>query len=363
MRRAGVLTLLLAAAPAAAQQPAASTAPVSVVTVRRGTMKLLVHVQGTVRPEQLYRLKSTIDGRIQSIDLHANSWSDARHPIGTLLTNEMAALIDSNATTPTGVLEQRWQGEFQPTPIACPERCFVVKVYAQAGVPVRAGTLLAEAAGKLRLVGRVRPGDSAWVREGQVVEFWDKRDPSRRQKARIERFVRDVQGQRVLPGGTFTALLSPEAWIDAGAEWEGVIDADVRKDVLSVPTKALLVYDGKVYLPVRVSTGVTTYDETQIISPLPSGTEALQFEPGADTGIKHHVAPPAAVERYSLERRPQPAQAVPARSYEEPKSGEATIAPERWDRPKRKRQKAGPIDVFPDDQPGGHKDDRFPSDL
>ena len=176
MRRlAGLALLACLSLPSGAQDASTVTA---VGRVRRGTMKLLVHVQGSVRPEQLYRLKATIEGRVETVVKTANQWSDERDPIGSLLTKEMAALVDSNATTPNNVLEDRWQRVFQAVPISCPGRCFVVKVYAKPGSLIQAGTLLAEAAGKLRLVGRVRPGDTAWVKEGQLVRFWDKKDPN-----------------------------------------------------------------------------------------------------------------------------------------------------------------------------------------
>lgn len=369
MRANLLLTLTLTLAPAApvrAQAVAASTAPASVSRVRRGVMKFLVHVQGTVRPEQVYRLKSTIDGRVETVVKAPNSWSDERDPLGTMLTQEMAAMVDSNPTTPAAVLEDRWQRVFQPIPIACPGRCFVIKVYAQARTLVRAGTLLAEAAGKLRLVGRVRPGDTQWIKEGQLVRFWSKKDPSRRQAAKIERFVRDIQGQRVIPGGTFTVLLTPEAWLNANAEWEGVIEAEVKKDVLSVPTKSLLVLDGEAYLPIRVSTGVTTYDETEIVAGVPEGARILLLEPGQNGGIVRHVPAPESLERFSIEearkkpRPPAPAEPEDADLRPVPR---AAIEPERWERNRRSKQKVGAIDVFPDDRPKGERDDRYPSDI
>lgn len=367
MRRLAGLALLTALSSSVAAQTA-STGTVGVAKVRRGTMKLLVRVQGTVRPEQVYRLKSTIEGRIETVVKKANSWSDERDPIGTLLTKEMAALVDSNSSTPTGELEDRWQRVFQAVPIACPGRCFVVKVYAQPGTPTQAGTLLAEAAGKLRLVGRVRPGDTAWVREGQLVRFWDKKDPERRQAAKIERFVRDVQGDRIVPGGTFTVLLTPDAWLAAGAEWEGVIEAEVKKDVLSVPTKALLVKDGVAFLPIRVSTGVSTYDETEVVAGVPEGAPVLVLDPDNTAGVQRHAPEPEPMERFALEKgelvpkkRAKPAPAEPEDELA-PAPAPVRIEPERWER-RRTRQTPGAIDVFPDDRPRGGKDDRYPSDL
>jgi len=362
-RLAGLALLAALASPGTAQE--ASTGTASVARVRRGTMKLLVRVQGTVRPEQVYRLKSTIEGRIETVVKKPNSWSDDRDPIGTLLTKEMAALVDSNATTPGAVFEDRWQRVFQAVPIACPGRCFVIKVYAQAGTLTQAGTLLAEAAGKLRLVGRVRPGDTAWVKEGQLVRFWDKKDPNRRQAAKIERFVRDVQGDRVVPGGTFTVLLTPEAWLAAGSEWEGVIEAEVKKDVLSVPTKSLLLKDGVAYLPIRVSTGVSTYDETEIIAGVPDGAPVLVLDASASGGVERHTPEPEPMERFSLEdgklvprKKAKPLPSEP----EDELAPRPAIEPERYDR-RRTKHKPGAIDVFPDDRPRGGKDDRYPSDI
>lgn len=367
MRRLAGL-ILSAALTSSAEAQTASTGTAAVASVRRGTMKLLVRVQGTVRPEQLYRLKSTIEGRIETVVKKANEWSDERDPIGTLLTKEMAALVDSNATTPTGELEDRWQRVFQAIPISCPGRCFVVKVYAQPGTLAQAGTLLAEAAGKLRLVGRVRPGDTAWVKEGQLVRFWDKKDPERRQAAKIERFVRDVQGDRIVPGGTFTVLLTPEAWLAAGAEWEGVIEAEVKKDVLSVPTKALLVKDGVAYLPIRVSTGVSTYDETEIVAGVPAGSPVLVLDPADSGGVQRHVPDPEPMDRYALEDGKlvprKKAKPLPSEPEDElaPLPPPVRIEPERYDR-RRTKQRPGAIDVFPDDRPRGGKDDRYPSDI
>lgn len=367
MRRlAGLVFLAMLASPGAAQQ--ASTGTASVAKVRRGVMKLLVRVQGTVRPEQVYRLKSTIEGRIETVVKEPNSWSDERDPIGTLLTREMAALVDSNSSTPNAVLEDRWQRVFQAIPIACPGRCFVVKVYAQPGTQAQAGTLLAEAAGKLRLVGRVRPGDTAFVKEGQLLRFWDKKDPERRQTAKIERFVRDVQGERVVPGGTFTVLLTPEAWLAAGTEWEGLIEADVRKDVLSVPTKALLVKDGVAYLPIRVSTGVSTYDETEIVAGVPQGAPVLVLPEDGAEGVDRHVPIGEPMERFAVERgklvprkKARPAPSEPEDGLA-PSPRPAAIEPERWGR-RRTKHRPGAIDVFPDDRPRGGKDDRYPSDI
>jgi hypothetical protein len=75
----------------------------------------------------------------------------------------------------------------------------------------------------------------------------------------------DIQGQKVSPGATFTLLMSPDRYFNPGTEWEGEIVPLSKKDVLIVPTAALLRHGDAVYLPVKVSTGLTTQGLTQII--------------------------------------------------------------------------------------------------
>ena len=114
-------------------------------------------------------------------------------------------------------------------------------------------------------------------------------------------------------------------------------------------------------------TGVTTYDETEIVAGVPEGAAVLVLDPGSSAGVERHAPPPETLERFSLEaekRRQRKARAADeGRADDEPKPRAAAIEPERWDLQRRGRQKPGAIDVFPGDRPGGERDDRFPSDL
>jgi predicted RNA-binding protein len=268
------LLLLLLARPALSEQS---------LSVRRGTLEVKVRVTGTVVTEDVIRLKATIDGRVEDVFVSTGSWALSDQPLGHLANKEMAALLDAHSTTEKGVLEERWRQVYQPTAINCPRDCYVLRSFVKPKEWLKARALLFEAAQGLRLVARVRPEDVKWIHDGQAVEFWDVGDPSRKLKGQVEHFVLDVQGERVAPGGTFWIEGTPDRYLPPGTQWEGQIVPVIKHDVLIAPTAALLEYKGQTYLPVKVSTGITTETETEITAGTDSGRDILLLD---DSSLK-----------------------------------------------------------------------------
>lgn len=296
MKRALAAVLaLLCSAPSGAE-PAADQ-------VRRGDLEVKVRVAGTVVPADVFRLKSTIEGRIESVLTSSYTWRGADQTLAFMAHKELAAILDARGAQTQDLVEDRWQRVYKPTPIRCPSTCFVLKKFAKPKTWVKPQTVMFEAARSLQLVARVRPEDAHWVRDGQLLTFWASRDPKKTYQGRVARFVLDVQGQKVDPGGTFTLELSPDRYFDPGTEWEGVVSAESKKGVRYVPTSALISHGGATYLPVRVSTGITTHDHTQIIGGVDDGRPILVLDGAALKGAKPHKQEPdrAAVEKRARE--------------------------------------------------------------
>jgi hypothetical protein len=294
------MSLPLAVALASLALPAVGAPAVD--AVRRGDLEVRVKVSGTVVPADVYRLKSTIDGRIESVLASSYSWRGADQTLAFMAHKELAAILDSRGTQDKDILEDRWQRVYRPTPIRCPSTCFVLKVFAKAKTWVKPQTVMFEAARSLQLVARVRPEDSHWVRDGQPLTFWAVDNPAKKLSGRVTRFVLDVQGQKVDPGGTFTLELTPDRYFEPGTEWEGIVSAETRKNVLYVPTAALLSYKGNSYLPVRVSTGVTTSEFTELNSGAEDKRPVLVLD---EADLKEAVRHRQEIDRAALERRAQ----------------------------------------------------------
>lgn len=289
----------LLAALLAALAPAASAAPAS-FEVRRGDLELRVKVGGTVVPGELFRLKSTVEGRVESVLVSSNAWRREGQPLALLAHRELAALIDARGTQDQEILENRWQRVYKPTPIKCASTCFVLKVFAKPKTWVKPQALLFEVADGLNLVARVRPEDAHLVRDGQLVDFWPRNDPKKVRQGKVSRFVLDVQGQDVDPGGTFSIELTPDKTLDPGTEWEGSVLIERRRNALYVPTAALIRHGSAAYLPVRVSTGVTTAEFTEITAGVEAKRPALALDDAALKGAGRHAPVP---DRPALRRR------------------------------------------------------------
>ena len=234
--------------------------------VRRGELVFRVHLTGTVVPADVFRLKSNIEGRVESVTASSFTWMTPDKTLATLAHRELAAMLDADRVVgqQEDLAEERWGKAYRPTPIKCPETCYVLKIFAKPKIWMKPQALMFEAARSLKMVGRVRPEDARHVNNGMDFAFWPVRDPSRRLYGRIARYVIDVPGENATPGASFSLTMGPDRYFPPGTEWEGELIYQKISDVLLVPTAALIEHEGAVYLPVRVSTGPTVAGVTQI---------------------------------------------------------------------------------------------------
>jgi hypothetical protein len=256
MIRALVLAALCAA-PASGQQAG---------IVRRGTIDQAVRVGGTVLPIGIFRIKSTIEGRAAKVWTSTGVWVGPDQNLGLLINKEFAALSDARESTDQDTLEDRWQTVYQPTRLRCPYACYILKTFARSDVWVKPRTVLFEAATHLRMTGWVRPEEAHLVRDGMTLQYWSLKDPKSRFSTKIVHYVRDVPGVKGTPGGTFTLdlVMGPDHFFAPGTQWAGIVVPNKKDGVLMVPTDALIRFGDDVYLPVKVSTGITTPDWTEI---------------------------------------------------------------------------------------------------
>ena len=256
--------------------------------VKRGDLEIRVKVTGTVVPDDIFRIKATIEGRVESVLTSTYVWRGADQPLAFLAHKELAAMLDSKGSQNTDILEDRWQRVYRPTAARCPDTCFILKNFLRPKTWVKPESVMFEAASTLKLVGRIRPEDAPWIRDGQDLLFWPVNDPKRVLKGRVTRFVLDIQGEKVAPGGTFTLTMSPDRYFNPGTEWEGRIIPLSKRDVLYVPTAALIREGNSVYLPVRISTGITTQGLTQVTAGIEERREVLVLDDAQLMGAERH---------------------------------------------------------------------------
>ncbi len=329
---AALIALALGASTARAQAPA---------EIRRGDVSVRIQVSGGVEAEDRVRLRANIDGRLETVLVATGAWARLGEPLGELVGTELAALIDSQQSTQKDVVQDRWREIYKPAAIRCPADCFVLTAFLKPKNLVKPQGLLFEAAKTLSLKGRVKPEDARWVRDGQTLTFWPVAEPARRQETRVDDF--DARS------GAFSTSLSPETFLPPGTAWEGVIVAAERKKVLIAPTSALIRHGGEVYLPVRVSTGLTTREATELTSGAEDGQRVLILDESRLKGAARHAEtsePPVlqvAPNRRSIPQgpgaegaRPRPGEA-PAQQVEQDTISDFEPEPPR--KPKRRSER------------------------
>jgi hypothetical protein len=257
--------------------------------VKRGDLEVKIKVTGTVIADDIFRIKATIDGRVESVLASTYTWRGADQPLAFLAHKELAAMLDSKGTQNVDILEDRWQRVYRPTPARCPDTCFILKNFLKAKTWVKPESVMFEAASTLKLVARVRPEDVTWVHDGQDFTFWPVKDPKRVLKGRVTKFILDIQGEKVTPGATFTLTMTPDRYFDPGTEWEGLIIPLNKRDVTYVPTDALIHAADGIYLPVRVSTGITTQGLTVITAGAEAGKDILILDDAQLHGAERHT--------------------------------------------------------------------------
>ena len=230
----------------------------------RGEMPVSVWVRGSIVAADVVRVKAAFEGRVEEVQTSTYTWSLADRPLAYLASHEMVAMLDSKTTTIKETLAQRWEGVYQLQKIICREDCFVLRAFAKNGQWLKPRTLMYEVTSHLQLVARVRPEDAHWIKNGHLVEFWPVKQPKNKMRSRVQRYVLDIT--KAGSGGAFAADLTPDSYLPPGTEWEGRVIPLTRRRALIAPTDALIQYKGSVYLPVRVTTGVTTADLTEIMS-------------------------------------------------------------------------------------------------
>ncbi|NNN06585.1 MAG: hypothetical protein HKL90_11850 [Elusimicrobia bacterium] len=268
-----LLAALLAALPLA---PCARAQTLDVV--RRRDVLLRVQVTGTVEARGIFRLKSTIDGRIEEVRASTGSWRAPADVLATLSSTELAAMLDARGSQDKSVMLDRWGKVYRPTPIRCPDECYVLRSYLRPKSWVRPQAVLFEAARGLTMIAHVRAEDVEKLHAaGLVLTYWTDAAPENRRRTPVTALIPDSPGE-AKSAAHFEIPLSTRLYFPPGTAWSGEIIARVDHDVLAVPSAALIKSGPFYYLPVRVQTGLTADGVTEILSGVEEGRPYLLLD-------------------------------------------------------------------------------------
>jgi hypothetical protein len=241
----------------------------------------------TVVAHDVFRLRSTIDGRVEDSRASTGTWHAHEEALATLSSTELAAMIDARGNQDQGVLEDRWQQIYRPTKIQCPDECFVLKSFVRPKAWVKPQAVLYEAAAGLKIVARVGRKFARRLAAGQTMTVWRVSAPERKYATRVERVILDAPADKG-GGASVEVELSPQHWLPPGTPLEGDIIVAVHRDMLVAPTVSLMRSGRAAYLVLRVNLGETQDDITEIVGGAAERQGLLTLEDAERVGIAHY---------------------------------------------------------------------------
>ncbi|HVA65990.1 MAG TPA: hypothetical protein VNK24_03585 [Elusimicrobiota bacterium] len=281
--------------------------------IRRGDIRITVHVHGTVITQNVITLTSTIPGRVE--DIYARStgtWALDSAVLGDVASAHLAAMLDSPTTTDKSVVLARWKSDYPLIPVRCPQDCYLLKISVRTGDWISSGDPLFTAAQTLRLTGVAPAGNAYLIRDGQWLTYWAKDNPTAKFRMPVGNFELDHPGEPENSSSRFAMDMAPGQYFPPGTAWEGVIIPVDHPNALLVPTAAVVEFGGELFLPMPVSTGITTAAWTEISAGAGEGEDYLMLKDSQlGKAQRHAVRTPAPVPAGSAAPQAQDSNAQP----------------------------------------------------
>ena len=231
-----------------------------ILLVDEHTLAVRIKASGTVATEEVFRLRSAGDGRIETVDVSSGQWAPGSSTLATMADADMSALMDSRSTTPKSILKARWHPIYQAAPIECRKDCFILKVYVSPQETVKAHAVLFEAARRLVMSGRIIGDSSRFARDGQILAFWPKDHPESRRTIELSNYKAPPEEETSSAAleGVFSRAMPETNWLAPGTSWEGTIIADSFQDPLAGPGGSLVCMGEEAFFAVSIPTGKMT---------------------------------------------------------------------------------------------------------
>ncbi|MDE1977428.1 MAG: efflux RND transporter periplasmic adaptor subunit, partial [Elusimicrobia bacterium] len=189
-----------------------------------------------------------------------------------------------------------------------------------------AGDPLFNAAQTLLLTGKVPAGGASLIRDGQWLTYWAKGRPKDTFRMQVENFALDHPGRPQDSAGTFAMDMTPGQYLPPGTAWEGFIIPVDHPNALLVPTAAVVEFDGETFIPLRISTGITTSDWTEIAAGAVDHQDYLLLKSSQlGKAVRHELRKPAPTSAGASSQQPPAVQSAPQQEQQPDYGGDIYV--------------------------------------
>lgn len=270
------LFLCLAAAPAGAGYKPPVKAKDVQRQLDRADIEVSVAVTGLATAQDSYDIFAPFEGRVENVSARLFDLAGTRDAMASLVSTQMAALLDSSGKGNKGQVEKRWQGVYDYYPVKPEAPGIVTNVYASPKAVIYKGDRLFTVAKKIVIIGRNREKLFSPLAKGMTAELACAKDPSLKLKATLVNFMpmKDEPGFQRL----WLEVSGLRKGIRVGDQFDGTLTVGRSENAMFVPKNEVVRQAGKTYLVLEVETGLESEDRTEILKSGMRFVDPAEFE-------------------------------------------------------------------------------------
>ncbi len=267
-------------------------------------LEITILSTGVVQPQNRLEIKPPIPGRVEQVLAIAGDKVKKGQILAWMSSTERAALLDSARSKGADELK-RWEELYRPTPIMAPITGMVILKNVEPGQTFTSTDAVFVLSDRLTVKAQVDETDIASIKVGQSTKIVLDAYAKETVAARVDKIAFDAK-----PVNNVTTYIVDVVPLDTPEFMRSGMTANVtfhiesKKQVLTIPSEALKVVDGKYLVLVpdeespknvpkeqAVTVGLTDGKRTEILSGLQDGDTVLIAEMSLGNGDKKSSNP------------------------------------------------------------------------
>ncbi len=250
----------------AAKVPYAVERPVAGLTQRKiktGDIEVYAGVTGIPTAQDTYDVLANSDGRIEEVQAEIFSFVTPKTVLATMVSSEMAALLDASTEDSRKQTESRWQDLYKLFDIKPEAEGVITNIYVEPKTTVSKGDRLFTVAKKVVIIGKNTEPLYSDPAPGMTAEMEHVRNPDEKFETRLISFVKYKNDPRF--SRLWLEVTDLKDGIKIGEQFNGTLFVGKSSNTMLVPRGDLVEAGGRRFLIVEVETGLETGREVEIL--------------------------------------------------------------------------------------------------
>lgn len=234
----------------------------NIMKFEKSDFEIYVPITGTSAAYEEYDIIAQFDGRMEEIFAEQFDYVGEKEVLATMVTTEMAAMIDTSHGLSRKQMEKRWKGVFDYHSIRPGDAGVVTRVHVEAKQRVSKGDRLFTVARKVMIIAKNTEPVFSPVKNGLPAQMRYSRNENIKFETAVSRFM------SLAPNSFYYRL-----WLDikelnddiiVGARFNGFLFLGRTEDSVIVPRSDIIRLGRRKFMLIEVNTGLVSESKAEI---------------------------------------------------------------------------------------------------